>query len=313
MTVDRSAAAVLGAGAATFVPPTTDWPGSGRPSLGRPRKRPGRRRPGLLFWFSSGWLGLVVLAAICAPWLPIADPLTQNYESIAVPPGSVGHPLGTDGLGRDLLARAIFGARISLIVTLCAVLIGIVVGGGLGMLAGYYRGATERIIMAATDAMMAFPALVLLLALMATLGSSVRNLVIGLGLLGVPAFTRLTRANTLVYAQREFITAARSLGALNRRVLWREILPNILPAVGAYAFLVIAILIVAEGSLSFLGIGLPPPAPSWGRMVAEGRDSLQITPHVTFVPSVFIFLTVLSFNLIGDRLREESDVKERSA
>ncbi|GAA1267598.1 ABC transporter permease [Pseudonocardia aurantiaca] len=251
-----------------------------------------------------------MLGAITAPLLPIADPAAQNYQAIAVPPGSPGHPLGTDRLGRDLLARAIFGARISLIVTTSAVTIGLVVGGLLGMLAGYYRGITERLVVAATDAMMAFPALVLLLALMATLGASVQNLIIGLGVLGIPAFVRLTRANTLVYAQREFIVAARSLGALNRRILAREIVPNILPAVGAYAFLVVALLIVAEGSLSFLGVGVPPPASSWGLMIAEGRDSLKQTPWVAFIPSAFMFLTVLSFNLIGDRLREESDVRE---
>jgi peptide/nickel transport system permease protein len=265
---------------------------------------------GLLFWCSAAWLGLVMLGAIIAPLLPIADPASQDYQSIAVPPSSPGHPLGTDGLGRDLLARAVFGARISLMVTFGAVTIGLVVGGTLGMLAGYFRGATERLLLAATDAMMAVPALVLLLALMATLGPSVRNLILGLGLLGIPAFVRLTRANTLIYAQREFIVAARSLGASSRRILVREIVPNILPAVGAYALLVVGILIIAEGSLSFLGVGAPPPASSWGLMIAEGRDSLRQTPWVAFIPSVFMFLTVLSFNLIGDRLREKSDVRE---
>lgn len=262
---------------------------------------------GVLFWIAVTWLTIVAVAAVLAPLLPLVDPAAQDYEAVAVPPGSPGHILGTDSLGRDLLSRAIFGARISLIVTLSAVAIGIVVGGLLGMLAGYFRGWLEKIIMAATDALMAFPALVLLLALMATLGSSVRNLVIGLGILGIPAFVRLTRASTLVYAQREFVMAAKSIGALNRRVLFREIMPNIVPAVGAYAFIVIALLIVAEGSLSFLGVGVPPPASSWGLMIAEGRDSLRTTPWITFVPGVFMFLTVLSFNLAGDRLREVND------
>ncbi|MER7005923.1 ABC transporter permease [Dactylosporangium sp. NPDC000555] len=289
-------------------------PGSAEPkakeNAGSGTRRARRRGFGALFWCSAAWLGLVVLGAIFAPLLPIADPVAQDYRSVAVAPGSPGHPLGTDGLGRDLLARAVFGARISLIITLGAVTIGLVVGGTLGMLAGYFRGTAERVIVAATDAMMAVPALVLLLALMATLGSSVQNLIVGLGLLGVPAFVRLTRANTLVYTKREFIVAARSLGASNRRILVREIVPNILPAVGAYAFLVVGILIIAEGSLSFLGVGVPPPAASWGMMIAEGRDSLRQAPWVSFIPSAFMFLTVLSFNLIGDRLREESDVRE---
>ena len=268
---------------------------------------------GVLFWLAAGWLAVVGLAAILAPLLPLVDPAAQDYEAVAVPPGSPGHLLGTDSLGRDLLSRAIFGARISMIVTLSAVAIGILVGGLLGMLAGYFRGWLEKVIMAATDALMAFPALVLLLALMATLGSSVRNLVIGLGILGIPAFVRLTRASTLVYAQREFVTAAKSIGALNRRVLVREIVPNLIPAVGAYAFIVIALLIVAEGSLSFLGVGVPPPASSWGLMISEGRDSLRTTPWITFIPGVFMFLTVLSFNLAGDRLREENDNKGGNA
>ncbi|MEV8516387.1 ABC transporter permease [Dactylosporangium sp. NPDC051484] len=279
-------------------------------NAGRGSRRARRRGLGVLFWCSVAWLGLVVLGAIVAPLLPIADPAAQDYQAVAVAPGSPGHLLGTDGLGRDLLARAVFGARISLIITLGAVTIGLVVGGTLGMLAGYFRGTVERVIVAATDAMMAIPALVLLLALMATLGSSVQNLIVGLGLLGVPAFVRLTRANTLVHTKREFIVAARSLGASNRRILAREIVPNILPAVAAYAFLVVGILIIAEGSLSFLGVGVPPPAASWGMMIAEGRDSLRQAPWVSFIPSAFMFLTVLSFNLIGDRLREESDVRE---
>ncbi|WP_083502048.1 ABC transporter permease [Sphaerimonospora mesophila] len=262
---------------------------------------------GALFWVAVTWLTVVGVTAVLAPLLPLVDPAAQDYEAVAVPPGSPGHILGTDSLGRDLLARAIFGARISMIVTLSAVVIGIVVGGLLGMLAGYFRGWLEKVIMAATDALMAFPALVLLLALMATLGSSIRNLVIGLGILGIPAFVRLTRASTLVYAQREFVTAAKSIGALNRRVLLREIMPNIVPAVAAYAFIVVALLIVAEGSLSFLGVGVPPPASSWGLMIAEGRDSLRTTPWITFIPGAFMFLTVLSFNLAGDRLREEND------
>lgn len=269
-----------------------------------------RRRFGFLFWFSVTWLVVVVVGALLAPWLPLKDPAAQNYTAIGVLPGEGGHLLGTDGLGRDLLARIVHGARISLVVTLSSVMIGIVIGGGLGMIAGYVRGATERIIMALTDAMMAFPALVFLLALMATMGSGVRNLIIGLGILGIPAFTRLTRANTLIFAEQEFVAAARSIGTRSRRILMKEILPNILPSVGAYAFLVVAILIVAEGSLSFLGVGVPPPASSWGRMIAEGRDSLTSTPHITFIPSLAMFLTVLAFNLIGDRMREESDVKE---
>lgn len=274
------------------------------------KRRRALARFGVLFWFSVGWLSLVVLAAVIAPLLPLPDPAAQDYGAIAAPPGTPGHPLGTDGLGRDLLSRAIYGARISLVVTLGAVTIGMVVGGFFGMIAGYFRGVADRIIVACTDALMAFPALVLLLALMATLGQSARNLIIGLGILGIPGFVRLTRANTLVYTQREFVLAARALGASNGRILLREILPNVLPAVGAYAFLVIALLIVAEGSLSFLGVGVPPPASSWGLMISEGRDTLLQTPWVSFIPSVFMFLTVLSFNLIGDRLREESDIRE---
>jgi len=255
---------------------------------------------------------LVILSSLLADALPLDDPSFQDYSALAVRPGQEGFLLGTDNLGRDMLSRAVYGARISLAVSVFAVVIGMAVGGGLGMLAGYYRGSVERIIMAGADAMLAFPALVFLLALAAVLGPSVRNLIIALGVLGVPAFARLSRANTLTFTNREFVVAARSLGARNSRILGLEILPNVLPPMAAYAFLNVAVLIVAEGSLSFLGLGVPPPTSSWGLMIAEGRDALATDPHITFVPAALMFLTVLAFNMIGDRLREEVDVKEGS-
>ena len=268
------------------------------------------KRFGILFWLCVAWLLTVIVASLLAGFLPLRDPVAQDYGALSVLPGEQGYLLGTDRLGRDILSQAMFGARISLTVSVFAVSLGMIVGGGVGMLAGYFRGRTEKVIMAGADAMLAFPPIVLLLAVTASIGASTRTLILALGLLGIPAFARLSRANTLTFVNREFVIAARSLGASNGRILGREILPNILPPVGAYAFLIVASLIVAEGSLSFLGLGIPPPTPTWGRMIAEGRDSLAVSPHITFIPSAVMFLTVLSFNMIGDRLREEVDVKE---
>ena len=196
--------------------------------------------------------------------------------------------------------------------------IGLVVGGALGLVAGYLRGKTETVLTTIFDALLAFPQLVLALALVAVLASgedvsSTRRLgvlILALGIVAIPILGRITRANTLIWSQREFVTAARSLGATSGRVVRREVLPNVLPAMFSISLLGVAVAIVAEGGLSLLGVGVQPPTPSWGNIIAEGRNNLAIAPHVIVFPTLFIFLTVLSLNYLGDVVRARFDVRE---
>jgi peptide/nickel transport system permease protein len=225
-------------------------------------------------------------------------------------PPSAAHWLGTDNLGRDMLARLIFGARISLSVGVASPLIGLILGGTLGMLAGYLRGRLETIIVASVDVLLAFPPLVLALALTAYLGQTVANLTYIIGILSIPAFTRVARASTLSIANREFVVAARALGATEARIMARELLPNVILPLVAFFLLAVAVTIVVEGALSFLGLGVPPPAPSWGGMIGEGRESLEVAPRIAFLPAGAMFLSVLAFNIVGDTLRAITDPRQ---
>jgi peptide/nickel transport system permease protein len=267
---------------------------------------PARRRLGIVFWTAVLWLALVFALALLADLLPLADPARQALLARRALPGAA-HLLGTDALGRDILARVIYGARASLGIGLVAPLIATLLGATLGLLAGYFRGALETLTIGATDVLLAFPPLVLALAIVAYLGQSVPNVIAVLAVLTVPAVTRVARAATLTLSERDFVTAARALGASPARILLREILPNVMLPLGAYFLLLVAVTIVAESILSFLGLGVPPPAPSWGSMIAEGRDSLDTAPHIAFIPAGIMFLTVLAFNLVGDTLRAVTD------
>jgi peptide/nickel transport system permease protein len=271
-----------------------------------------RRGLGVVFWIALGWIALVFALAICADLLPLADPSRLSLRGRAAGP-TLAHLLGTDALGRDILARVIHGARASLGIGLVAPLLATLVGATIGLLAGYFRGLFETLSMGATDVLLAFPPLVLALAIVAYLGQSVANVTIVLAILTVPAVTRVARAATLVIRERDFVTASRALGASHARILLREILPNVMLPLGAYFLLLVAITIVAEGILSFLGLGVPPPTPSWGSMIAEGRDSLDEAPHIAFIPAGVMFLTVLAFNLIGDTLRAITDPRRGPA
>ena len=267
------------------------------------------RRLGPLFWMAIVWIIFVFAVAIFADVLPLPSPTDMDMLEKRAP-FSAQHWLGTDGLGRDELARVIYGARISLIVGLCAPVIGITLGGALGLLAGYFRGRFESLVVGTMDVLLAFPPLILALAVGAYLGQSVLNLTFILGLLGVPAFMRVARAATLTLARREFVIAAQALGATHARILLRELLPNVMLPLVAFFLLAVAVTIVAEGSLSFLGLGVPPPISSWGSMIGEGRESLERAPRLAFIPAIAMFLTVLSFNLVGDSLRALTDPRQ---
>jgi peptide/nickel transport system permease protein len=261
---------------------------------------------GLLFVCAVSWIVLIGLAAALAGVLPIASPTDMDMLARRAPP-SAQHLLGTDQLGRDMLSRLIYGARISLTVGLLAPVIGVTVGGCLGMLAGYFRGRLETFTVGGVDVLLAFPPLVFALAVTAYLGQSVLNLTLVIGVLGIPAFTRVARAVTLSLSEREFVTAARALGATHLRILTRELLPNVALPLLAFFLLGVAVTIVVEGALSFLGLGVPPPAPSWGSMIGEGRESLDLAPWLAFLPAGFMFATVLAFNIVGDTLRALTD------
>lgn len=273
---------------------------------GRGRRRPGR---GVAFWLAVVWLALVLFCAVFASILPVADPLRPNVVDKLSTPG-VEHPLGTDGLGRDMLARLVYGARVSVVVSLTAVGIGVVVGGSLGTIAGFVRGWFEAAVMATINVILAFPGLVLLLVLLAYVGQSLTVISLVIGLLSIPVYTRVARANTLAVSQREFVLAAHTMGAGRVRLLVREIAPNVVLPVLAFGLVAMGVVIVLEGALAFLGLSVEAPTATWGGMIAEGKRHLSTSPHVALVPSAAMFLTVLSLNFVGDVLRRSYDVRE---
>jgi peptide/nickel transport system permease protein len=264
------------------------------------------------FWLPALWIIIVLVAALFAGVLPLHDPLKSDFSHVSSAPGTAGHLLGTDEIGRDILSRLCFGARVSLTVGIVAVGVGMLIGGAAGLVAGYARGRAETVIMGLVYIMLAFPALILVIAITAFLGQSLRNVTLAVATVAVPAFARVTRGATLAFADREFITAARMLGARSRRIMWRELLPNVLLPVGAFALVVVAVAIVAEGGLAFLGLSVPAPKPSWGSMISGARNKLSdgTAPFISLIPAGVLCLTVLCFNLVGDRLRRVLNVRE---
>jgi peptide/nickel transport system permease protein len=270
------------------------------------------RRPlGLLFWLAMGWVGLVVVLAIVANLLPLPGPDFQNYSAINAHP-SIHHLLGTDDLGRDLLSRLIFGARVSLIVGFGAVAIGMGVGGTLGLISGYRGGRLDLGLNAASFVLLEFPAIVAVIAVVAFWGSTLPKITLIIGVAVMPLMYRVVRASSLSFANRDFVVAARTLGATSRRIVFREILPNVIPVAITFGLITVAGVIVLEGSLAFLGLSVPLPTASWGNMIAEGSSNgnLQTNPYIMLWPVVAMFLLLLSINLIGDRLRQRFDIRE---
>jgi peptide/nickel transport system permease protein len=260
-------------------------------------------------------LGLIVIAlfiamALLAPLISPYDPTAQSYTLIRRPP-SFAHWLGTDELGRDLLARVIYGARASLLAGVVSVSIALCIGVPIGLAAGYLGGFTDSLLSRITDAMLACPYLIFAIALAFLLGPNLTNAMIAIGIATTPIYIRLTRGLVMSVKVEDYVEAARAIGNPRWRIALRHILPNILPSLLVQATLSIAAAIIAEASLSFIGLGQQPPAPSWGSMLNAAQRFLVNAPWIAVWPGLAIFLTVLSFNLLGDGLRDALDPRER--
>jgi peptide/nickel transport system permease protein len=256
-------------------------------------------------------LGAVVLAAF-APSLAPADPIRNSLLDRLTPPawtsgGDAKHPLGTDTLGRDVASRLLHGARVSLVVGFSAVLLAGVLGVALGLVSGWYRGWLDDLVMRLGDVQLAFPVLVLAVAVLAVLGASLTNLIVVLGVTGWITYARIVRGEVLTLRERDFIAAARALGARDGWILRRHLLPNVLPPITVVATFSVARTIIAEASLSFLGLGIPAPEPSWGAMLDEGRNYITTGWWLALFPGLAILLLVLGINLVGDWLRDVLD------
>lgn len=275
-------------------------------SSGRALRRFLRRPPAVV-----GALVVVLFVAVAAiaPLLAPHSPAKPDFLAVRQAP-SAEYRFGTDEIGRDVLSRVIFGARASLIAGVLSVAIAVGVGVPLGLLAGYYRGAGDEIIMRITDAVLAFPFLILAIAMAAALGPSLTNAMIAIGIASTPTFIRLTRAQVLAVAAEEYVQAARALGASDARIIAMHLLPNSFTPLLVQGTLTIAQAIIAESALSFLGLGVQPPTPSWGGMLNTAKNFLVQAPWMAIYPGLSIFVTVLAFNLFGDGLRDAFDPRD---
>ena len=276
-----------------------------------PEASPGRRALRRLSRRGTAVFGLVVVigfivVALAAPWIAPFDPLATNWGAIRKAP-SAAHWFGTDELGRDVLSRVVFGARASLLAGVVSVLISLSLGVPIGLAAGYVGRWTDGLISRVTDAMLATPFLILAIALAAFLGPSLTNAMIAIGISATPIFIRLTRAQVLAVKVEDFVEAARAVGNPHWRIAFRHVLPNVVPPLIVQATLAIAAAVIAEASLSFLGLGQQPPAPSWGSMLNTAKNYIEQAPWMAIWPGLSIFVLVLSFNLLGDGLRDALD------
>ncbi len=272
------------------------------------------RRLGWSFWLAIGWLVLIVAAALFAPWLPLKDPdanfINREFGRPPYSPNST-HWFGTDQDARDIFSRTIFGARVSLVVGFVAIASGMIIGGSLGTIAGYFRGTFDRIISFVFVVLLSFPALVLAILITSLLDRGLFTISATLGFLAIAPVGRLARATTIQYAEREFVLAARTLGAQHHRIIVRELLPNVVIPMGALALLGMAVAIVAEGGLAFLGLSVEKEE-TWGKLILLGSGSrdLESAPWISLAPILMLFLTVLALNYAGDKLRAHFDVRE---
>lgn len=283
----------------------------------RPVTRPSALRGLLARLNLSTWIGvaivvLLVLAAIFAPYLATHPPAKQSIMNQLAPPGGA-YLLGADQFGRDIWSRLLFGARYSLTIGLFAILTALVVGSLIGMIAGYRGGRTDILLMQVMDVILAFPSLILGLALVALMGATMTNIVIAIAFTATPAFARIARAAVIAQRDREYVQACRAMGFSGGRILFRHILPAILPEVMVMTSLWMATAVRTEASLAFIGLGLAPPTPTWGGMVREGFENILSSFHLALFPSLAILILVLAFNLIGDGLRDAIDPRLKDA
>jgi len=257
-------------------------------------------------------VAILFLVAVLSPVMSPHDPLAVSPDSSYLPPLTPGHVLGTDELGRDLLSRILWGARVSLPVAFVAVAVGLFGGGLIGLVSGYAGGITDLLLMRLVDALLAFPGLILAIAVVAALGPGLRNAMIAIGIVAVPVYARLVRAVVLQLKQMEFVVATRSLGATPLRLILRHLIPNLLNPIIVQVSLSAGFAILAEATLSFLGLGAQLPTPDWGQMINSGASFLNNDPWLAIVPGAAISITVYSFNLLGDSLRDALDPRLRS-
>lgn len=249
---------------------------------------------------------LQILMAIFAPMITVHDPIKQNLASSELPVFSEGHWLGTDNYGRDVWSRIVYGARISLVVGIVAVTLGLIGGVVLGMLAGYYP-KLDAVIMRIVDLLFSFPGILLAMLIIAVLGTSLVNVAIAISIWSIPTCARIVRGSVLSIKEKEYIMAMRSMGATDLRIMARHILPNAMAPIIVFATMRMATAILSTASLSYLGLGAQPPTPEWGAMISQGQDFMWSSPHLTIVPGIAIMLTVFAFNVLGDGLRDALD------
>lgn len=271
-----------------------------------------KRKLGVGFWIAVSWIGLLVALALLAPWLTDRGILQDPYDiGRRLQPPSPDHWLGTDDLGRDVFSRLIWGARVSLSVGLMSILLGLLFGVTIGVVSGYLKGWVDSSLMTAMDIILAFPALLLALSIIGFSGQkTIPYISLAIGVVAIPSIARLVRANTLSFREREFVLASRTLGASHGRIVFREILPNVVPPVVSFAVIGIAVAIAAEAGLAFLGVSVELPTATWGGMINAARPQLQNYPLQVFIPCAVLTVTIMAFYLMGDRLRAYFDVKE---
>jgi peptide/nickel transport system permease protein len=262
------------------------------------------------------YLGLALtvaalVAAVAAPWLAPHDPLRADFAASLKPPGSPDHPLGTDQLGRDLLARVLHGARLALFIGVCTVVVTAIVGGLLGLVAGFVERWPSAVLMRVADVQLSFPFILLALTINAIVGLGLRNIILSLAAAGWVVYARVVRGEVLSVKQRDFVQAAAALGVGRGRLLFRHVLPNVAPSIIVVSSLQFSQFIVAEAAISFLGFGVQPPTPAWGSMLSESRDFLYVAWWLAAFPGAALALTALGVNLLGDWLRDTLDPKLR--
>lgn len=301
-----------------FVDPTGDFashavPLPGRTAPGSAKARSKLSRLGWGFWVAVGWCAFVILLAIFANLLPLPNPNISTPSCLSVVPGAgpgPGHWLGCDSASRDILSRVAYGARVSLIVGFASIAMGLLFGGTTGLIAGYFRGWFDEIMTVLANAFLAFPSLILGLAIVSFLGHSLLDVTLIIAIVAWPLLFRVVRASTIEYGERDYILAARALGSTRWRILAKQLLPDVVPSAVTYGLVGVGLAIVGEGALSYLGQSVGDPTPTWGKMIAQGSQNLSQNVSQLLAPAIAMFLFILAVNFIGDRLRSILDVRE---